>query len=336
MNNASRQAVFRLRDFSDIIMARRAGTDLANKLGFDKDTAPNVAAIITEAATNIIRHAVQGEVIIRAVSRGALKGIEILAIDAGPGMHYPGAAMAAAADRSERTGLYLISQLATEFDMFSAQGKGTVLWIQVWQDSGAASLPVWDIGVICLPAPTEEECGDAWEAIDSVNGLSIMVADGLGHGPDAALASQAAIESVQQTANRSPADIIHRAHHALQRTRGAAVAISHVDEVHHQIEFAGIGNISAQVITNGVCRHMMSHNGIVGSNLRKVEQLAFPWATESMLIMQSDGVGARWNLNDYLGLFERHPALIAAVLYRDFLRPHDDATVVVVRRRRLN
>ena len=47
--------------------------------------------------------------------------------------------------------------------------------------------------------------------------------------------------------------------------------------------------------------------------------------------MCSDGIGTRWNLDAYPGLLEHHPMLLAAVLYRDFQRGRDDATVVVVR-----
>lgn len=332
--NASRQAVFRLHDLGDIIAARRAGTDLAHNLQLGDVTGANAATIIVEAATNIVKHAVEGEIVIRAVSRGALKGIEILAIDSGPGMFLPksGTHAAEAVNRPAATGLRQIGQLASRFDYFSGPGKGTVLWMQVWEGDRAAWLPAWDIGVVCLPIPSEDACGDAWEAVERVDGLSVIVADGLGHGPEAALASHAAVKVVQQHANCAPADTMHRAHDALNQTRGAAVAVAQIDEELRQLHFAGVGNIAARVITNGVCRHLMSHNGIVGSNLRKVEQLTFPWAADSMLIMQSDGIGARWDLKHYPGLIERHPALIAAVLYRDFLRPRDDAAIVAIRR----
>jgi hypothetical protein len=52
-----------------------------------------------------------------------------------------------------------------------------------------------------------------------------------------------------------------------------------------------------------------------------------------MLIMHSDGVATRWNLEQYAGLASRHPALIAGVLYRDFTRGRDDATILVMRDR---
>jgi hypothetical protein len=65
--------------------------------------------------------------------------------------------------------------------------------------------------------------------------------------------------------------------------------------------------------------------------MRKVQTFTYPWTPSSLLVMQSDGVGTGWNLADYPGLAEREPALIAAVLLRDFCRGTDDATVVVAR-----
>jgi hypothetical protein len=47
--------------------------------------------------------------------------------------------------------------------------------------------------------------------------------------------------------------------------------------------------------------------------------------------MHSDGLSSRWTLESYPGLKQRDSTLIAAVLYRDFGRSRDDATVLVVK-----
>jgi hypothetical protein len=97
------------------------------------------------------------------------------------------------------------------------------------------------------------------------------------------------------------------------------------------MHFAGVGNIAASILDGNDRRQMVSHNGIVGSNLRKVQEFVSPWSSGAMLIMHSDGLGSRWDLEHYPGLAMRHPSLIAAVLYRDFARKRDDVTVLVVR-----
>ena len=47
--------------------------------------------------------------------------------------------------------------------------------------------------------------------------------------------------------------------------------------------------------------------------------------------MHSDGLQSRWNLRDYPGLALRHPAVVAALLHRDFTRGRDDVTVLAIR-----
>ena len=79
-------------------------------------------------------------------------------------------------------------------------------------------------------------------------------------------------------------------------------------------------------------RGLMSHNGIVGAKMRTVQQLVYDWPSGWLLVMHSDGLLTRWDVSDYAGLFASHPAVVAGVLARDFVRGRDDVTVVVVRR----
>jgi hypothetical protein len=62
-----------------------------------------------------------------------------------------------------------------------------------------------------------------------------------------------------------------------------------------------------------------------------MQEFTYAWAPTASLVMQSDGIKSHWALDRYLGLSERHPGLIAGVLYRDFHRATDDSTVVVLR-----
>jgi hypothetical protein len=129
-------------------------------------------------------------------------------------------------------------------------------------------------------------------------------------------------------------EIMDRAHEALRSTRGAAIGIARFDGVSGKLHFAGVGNISAVVTQNdGTRRQMMSHNGIVGHNMRRAQEVDAPWSTHSQLIMHSDGLLTRWDIDHYPGLAFRHPSLIAGVLYRDCTRGRDDVTVLVARSR---
>jgi len=75
----------------------------------------------------------------------------------------------------------------------------------------------------------------------------------------------------------------------------------------------------------------VSLNGTLGHEARAFREYSYSWEHDAVFVMYSDGLGSHWSLDDYPGLWLRHPALIAAVLYRDFSRQRDDVTVVVGR-----
>ncbi len=75
---------------------------------------------------------------------------------------------------------------------------------------------------------------------------------------------------------------------------------------------------------------MPSLPGIVGGQYRKAQVFDYADVTGNLLILYSDGLQSRWNLQEYPGLVHRHPAVIATVLHRDFCRGRDDVTVLVI------
>lgn len=332
LSNAQRQIAFHIGEPSEIATARRSGNELARMLGFDETMAGRVALVITEAGTNIVKHAESGRILMRPVTDDDAVGIEILAVDSGPGMSNLALNMedGNSTAGSYGVGLGAMRRLSSEFDIYT-NGSGTVLCMVIWKDLKRIRPPRQKIGLVCLPMTGEDVCGDAWAVVETFDCISVLVADGLGHGPDAARASQAAVHVVERKPEILPGNLMQDIHAALRGTRGAAVALARVDLRTRELHFSGVGNIAASVHEGDDKRHMVSHNGIVGSNLRKVQQFAFPWSTDSVLIMHSDGIGTRWDLQQYPGLISRHPSLIAAVIYRDFVRGRDDATVLVVR-----
>jgi len=156
-----------------------------------------------------------------------------------------------------------------------------------------------------------------------------MVADGLGHGPNAAIAAEQAVATAREHKMKNPAEIMERIHGALRSTRGAALALAQVHHSEGLLRFCGVGNIAATLITDAAVRHLTSYNGTAGLEARKIVEFTYPWSAQSLLVMHSDGLQSRWDFKDYPGLTQRHPSLIAAILYRDFYRGRDDVTVLV-------
>jgi hypothetical protein len=190
-----------------------------------------------------------------------------------------------------------------------------------------------EVGGLSIPKHGEPVCGDGWAVQESRDQLSIVLADGLGHGVSAHEASRAAEDAFHAHPQSDPGVVIDACHAALARTRGAAVAVARVIALGERGTFAGVGNIVGRVESGGASRHLVSHNGIVGHTMRRLQEFAFPWPRGALLVMHSDGLGTHWDLTAYPGLISKHPALIAAVLYRDYDRGRDDTTVVVIRNR---
>lgn len=318
---------------TDIAAARRAGVQLAGRLGFDETSSGRLAIAITEAATNVLKHAGGGKILIGAAPLHD-KAIDVLALDSGPGMSNIAQSMQDGVSTSGTpgNGLGAMRRLSEQFDVYSARGRGTAVFMRF----GEAGTPsgLLEAGAVCVPMPGEDACGDGYALVVDGQDASIMVSDGLGHGPEAERATRAALAVLGMHPASAPAALIQAAHVALRSTRGAALAAVRLDAGGDSLHFAGIGNISACVRADGDCKQLMSHNGIVGHNMRKVQEVVMSWQPETLFVMHSDGLSKQWDLSAYPGLSTCHPALVAGVLYRDFGRDRDDATVLVVRRRR--
>ena len=157
--------------------------------------------------------------------------------------------------------------------------------------------------------------------------------DGLGHGAPAALAAAEAVRIFQGHRSHEPAEIVESTHRAIRGTRGAALAIARLDLAKGTVRYAGVGNICGIVLDrkNAETTSMVSHNGTVGYVIRKIQSYDYAWNEDSLLLMHSDGLATHWNVDRYPGICQRHPSLLAGLLYRDHKRGRDDVTVLVAR-----
>lgn len=354
LTELAHQQAFRIEESTGIGEARRYAARLAEALAFNATLAGELAIVVTEAATNILRHAGSGELLLRPLRGARGNGIEVLAIDPGPGIADIGHSLrdGVSTAGTPGSGLGAMQRLAAEFALYSFPGKGTVLYLALWADdavgdvAGAMSAAL-QVGVISLPKPREQVCGDGWMVSATEEPLVLAVVDGLGHGPDAAAASRAVLDTLRDRTERTPARLLELAHQRARPTRGAAVAFAVLQRREaatpgplqlaasvgtRSLQFAGVGNIAASVLSGDLPRQqLISHNGIVGHNLRKVQEVGAKVRDGDLLVMHSDGLAMHWDLSAYPGLITRHPAVIAAVLYRDFSRGNDDVTVLIAR-----
>lgn len=322
--------------------ARRAAVDFAARLGFSMERASNLAIVTTELATNILKHASSGEIVLTGVFSEHHQGVDVVALDKGPGISSIAEALrdGYSTAGSPGTGLGAITRLADSFDLYTQPGRGTALSARIWDTSETLRNPSSqpgiggiEIGGLSVPVRGEPVSGDAWCVRRSPQGTTILVIDGLGHGHLAAEAAKLAVEIFLNTKEQSPAELLKAIHGALRATRGAAGAVSELDMETREVRFAGIGNISASVINAEQTRNLVSMNGTLGHEARGCREFTYAWPAGAALLLHSDGVTARMNLADYPGLLTKSCTLMAGVLYRDYNRGRDDATVVVARER---
>lgn len=327
--------VLEVTDQSSVGEVRRSAAALAMHAGLGETERGALAVVATEATTNLVLHARGGLVVLRALGAPGAGGVELLALDKGPGIRDVSRAMTDgfSTGGTAGRGLGAIRRMASEFDLFSSTSAGTALMARVWSRAAVRSPGAArdSTGVICVPLGNDKACGDGWSITHSPGRMLAVVVDGLGHGPEAAQATDAALRVVRSDPERSPSRMIETAHEVLRATRGAAIAVADVRHGEGHVRFAGIGNVAASVATTTASQSMASHNGTVGHAMRKVQEFTYPWSPDSCLLMHSDGIMTRWHLEQYPGLLSRHPALVAGVLYRDFNRGRDDATVLAAR-----
>lgn len=314
--------------------ARRLTASMARQLGFDAVAAERASLVVTEAATNIIKHGAGGYLIVQALDDGVDKGIEILALDKGPGMTDPDRCLVDGFSTSGTLGggLGAMHRLAQTFEIQTAQQQGTSLLMRLWSRTGyRRPTSEFAVGAVHVPVPPETVCGDGWAMEPSNTGATLLVADGLGHGPMAAEASREGIRLFRQDAAMDLVELMRRLHAGLRPTRGAAVAMARIDSAKRVVQYVGVGNISGVIVADGASRSMVSFNGTVGHEARKIQSFDYEFPDNALLVMHSDGLSSHWRIDQFAGLSGRDPAIIAGVLFRECRRMRDDATVVVLR-----
>ncbi|HEY3824213.1 MAG TPA: ATP-binding SpoIIE family protein phosphatase [Bryobacteraceae bacterium] len=329
-----------IEDKSQCSEARRAAMELAREIGFDEVRAGRVAIVVTEACTNILKHATRGEILLQVTdpdSDAAVPELELLALDKGPGMPDIEECLrdGYTTGCSPGLGLGAIRRLSDESDFYSVPGEGTAILAR-WPVANAATrisaALQLRVGAVNVSKHGEEFCGDSWGMEQTDETFTVLVADGLGHGYEASQASLEAVRILRDNRELPPGTLIDLAHRALRSSRGAAVSVARIDHVRGKIVFSGLGNVTGQIYGgSGHNQHLVSVSGTAGHQSARIREFSYPWPADSILVMHSDGLATGTSLESRPALALRDPSLIAGVLYRDYSRGHDDATVIVAK-----
>ena len=333
---------------ADIGVCRRKASNLASQIGFDDVKKGEVAILVTELVSNVLKHGGgKGKILIcQLIEDDNSKAIEIWCCDAGTGISNLTEAMADGFTAKDSLGIGLGSirrfsdkfeinpSLANQFrnDYFSGHPElkhciRTVKYLPQKHWIGTNHQLVTGASSRCKP--NEKLNGDSY-VISHINSNQTIVAviDGLGHGNEANFASQIAKEQIIQKSQLPLNELLTRIHSALKSTRGCVIAIAKIDTENNKLSFSGIGNIESFILSGSKRKSLISFGGIMGHNMRTPRIYEEAFSAGDKLVMFSDGITSRWKFEDID--WKEHPQKISDLLITKHARNNDDATVLII------
>ena len=303
---------------SSVGAAGREVRDLALELKFPTLAAEELCLVARELASNVVRHGGgAGEMVlapIAAEEEGA--GIEIVALDRGPGIPDPERALTDGYSTagSLGTGLGAANRLCDSLEIEARHdgGQGTRVVCRRWLRTPAPrqALGPLDVGASTRPYPMCRSNGDAFlfrtEGEESLAG----VMDGVGHGRHAERAALAAREYVGRHAGRPLQEIFRGVGRACRGTRGVVMALARVRWGAGTMSFASVGNIEARLHTGRESGRFVVRRGILGVRAPHPVVTRHPWTAQELLVLHSDGLSARWHWDEHLDLWGRSSSAI--------------------------
>lgn len=199
------------------------------------------------------------------------------------------------------------------------------------KDTGCSKNGALEWFIATRPFPGEEHCGDSHLVAETATGWLLAVADGLGHGAEAAVASRSLMEVVRRHLDESPDRLIRLCHEALKNTRGSAATVATIDRKRCLLSWAGVGNVE------GVIRHadpalpreyITMRGGIIGARIPGLQPSFLQLQDGDILVLATDGIDCRFV--QAMGL-PHPPDKLAGYILERYAKPYDDALVLVAR-----
>ena len=333
---AESESILPIRSNADIILAKTRGEKLARGLGMEKAQVADVATAISELASNLLKHRVtEGKIIIREINREGNKGIEIISSDLSPGIADTDQAMADGYSTAGSLGIGLpaVNRLMDEFEIRSNIADGTFITTRKWAkpDLSYVSLPEIELSVFSRPLPGQRYNGDAYFIKRYEDKVVFAVIDGLGHGQDAQVASQAAVDCLENHYRKPFTEIFQLCHKRLKKTRGAAMSLCRINLRDRVMTHTGIGNVDTRVYSSETAPRPFCINGTLGVAMRTVKVEDYPFPEDFIIIMFSDGISGRFSPDSLPGFLNLKPQLLAKQIMDNHARNNDDATIIAGR-----
>ncbi|MBD3581876.1 ATP-binding protein [Flavobacterium selenitireducens] len=311
---------------------RQVNADLADH-GISLQQAAKVDLVIAELATNIIKHAGFGKLLYRISKKASEIVFEMYSLDNGPGSDNMQKKVQDGVSSSNTLGhgLGSIKRLSRDFHIYSAKNWGTVVYCKVVV-SGPEVIdsrkPTVDMGAVQVCYPGEKICGDAYAVRKVEKGYLIFVGDGLGHGFNAHHAVKLALEIFDSTRSVDPVVILTDMNRHVKDSRGLVASVIYLNMTDAKMSVCGVGNISVRVVNGLAYKSFISYNGIIGANFpRTIVNSTYDLCKYDILVVNSDGIQSKWNLNAMPSILKYDANIIASAIYKSYARNNDDMTV---------
>ena len=324
---------FRADDRSYFAILKKEIHALAISAGFSNQKVAEIDIIVAEMASNLVKHAGGGQLLVKLVEDHKHQGIEIISVDHGPGMTDVTRMIGDGVSTKNTLGhgLGAMKRMADIFQVFSQKDWGTVILVRMFQEElpHFRKPPVSEIKTLVLSKPGEIKCGDGYATVISRDLIKIFLGDGLGHGEDAAFAVEKAIAAFKNCEESDPVGIIRFMDREVRKTRGLVGTVVVFDIKHKLRKICGVGTIATKLNGLSFSKNYMAYNGIIGLNLpRSLNAQETSYEKGQHLIMCSDGLKSRWDAIKYPGILRYDLSVLAAALWKDFARNTDDMSVL--------
>jgi anti-sigma regulatory factor (Ser/Thr protein kinase) len=316
-------------DRSQVSEARRTIIAAAAEHGFEQPDLDRLTLVATELGTNLIKHTPGGGYfLLQCLKHNENYGVELFAMDKGPGMRIDSCLVDGYSTAGTLGhGLGAVKRLSNSFEVCSSPAKGTVIHTRSWVNRFTTGMS--NIGGLTVPLKGEFVSGDKWTVCELNGALYCLVVDGLGHGFEACEASKLAVKRFTENLSLPPGAMLKVLHNSLRGTRGAVAGVAFINLEEQTLVYAGLGNIVGVLCEGTDRKHLVSLNGTLGYESRKIMEFKLHWSSQSTLIMHSDGLPTR--ASDELDhINTTSPSLIAASLFFHQTKSTDDATILVV------
>lgn len=334
---------------SDVGVCRRKSVSLASEMGFSDVKTGEVAIIVTEMVTNVLKHGGgKGKIIICQIENEIPhKAIEIWCCDGGKGIPNFTEALHDGYSAANTLGLGLgsIRRFSDELEINpKSESNFTDFYFnEIPNFTNCIRSRKWlpnkqwmgtnkylEVGAASRCKPGEELNGDAY-VVTNVNSNHTVAAviDGLGHGKEAHLASHLAKEQIIQKAELPLDVLMNHIHQSIRGTRGTTIGLVSINTEQHKLYFTGIGNIESMLFTKEGKKNLLSFGGIMGHNMRTPRVFEFDFKPGDSVCMYSDGITSRWKTEDLD--WNLTPQKNAEIILNQFSRSNDDATVLIIR-----